>query len=418
MNNLKNDVYNSVISLHKKTGKEWIHLKEIYEEVSNLRNEELKNNGSSVSAILETHCISSDAFKGEEKFVIKEKGTGLYKVLYYDKLKVVENINIGETFTREQLMSTFKISGQRGMMKTNSLNALVLTTSDNSVYEDSLVENGIMIYTGEGLEGDQKLSNGNKSLYESKDSNLPVYLFTKNKERKYTFEGEVELDGKPYQVSEKDINEEDRLVWKFPLRVQYSEDSDYEKDETINKFVHEIIEVENIEPGNYGLIYKDGLPNIRKYRKTGMKNQRTSKPDYITDQITKAKLGVINGKSVYEDEIKRMMELEAEQQVELMKKFFENKKENEGYDILSFEKDVNGEFIEKYIEVKSTKGNEGTPIDITADEIEFAKKHVDNYYLYRIIYSDREDRYVKVITGRELLDNFKLIPTTFKIYAN
>jgi len=44
-----------------------------------------------------------------------------------------------------------------------------------------------------------------------------------------------------------------------------------------------------------------------------------------------------------------------------MKKFFENKKEDEGYDALSFELDANDEYIEKYIEVKSLKGDESPP---------------------------------------------------------
>lgn len=55
-----------------------------------------------------------------------------------------------------------------------------------------------------------------------------------------------------------------------------------------------------------------------------------------------------------------------------MREFFENKKENESYDILTFEKNDNWEYIKKYIEVKSTKSNEGTQIDITIDEVKFA----------------------------------------------
>ena len=31
---LKKTVYNAVLTLHRKTGKEWLHLSEIYEEVS------------------------------------------------------------------------------------------------------------------------------------------------------------------------------------------------------------------------------------------------------------------------------------------------------------------------------------------------------------------------------------------------
>ena len=100
-----------------------------------------------------------------------------------------------------------------------------------------------------------------------------------------------------------------------------------------------------------------------------------------------------------------------------MDEFFKNKKENEGFDILSFKKEENGEYKEMYIEVKSTKENEGTPIDITSNEVEFAKEHIKDYYLYRIINSNTDQRYLKIVTGEELLSNYNFIPTSFKIYS-
>jgi len=89
-----------------------------------------------------------------------------------------------------------------------------------------------------------------------------------------------------------------------------------------------------------------------------------------------------------------------------MKDFFENKKENEGFDILSFELNSKGKYIEKYIEVKSTKGDESTPIDITDYEIDFAKKHINQYYIYRIIKCNSSDRYVKIVKGKDLFIKF------------
>ena len=65
------------------------------------------------------------------------------------------------------------------------------------------------------------------------------------------------------------------------------------------------------------------------------------------------------------------LKLDGKYQAELMEDFFKNKKENEGYDILSFELGENGDWIEKYIEVKSTKGSESTPIDITVWNFNF-----------------------------------------------
>lgn len=418
---MKDDVTKALLNLHDKTGKEWIELKLIYEEVEKIRGVPNANSGASIRRTLETYTRGFDTFKGEELYLSYGKGSGLYKSIAYDRMKFINNINIGDIFSRDQLMTVFKISGQSGMMKSNTVQCLVLTTAEsNGVYSDSGIENGTMIYTGEGLEGDQTLDKNNKTLYYAKENDLPVYLFSKDKNRKYTFEGKVEVYDTPYQVMEKDVNNNDRLVWKFPLRV-INEIKEETHDEKFDNLIFEIIELDNnleIEENTCDLVFKEGPLNIRKYRKTGNKISRKNKPDYIAEAIIKNKQGIQNEKVIYEAEIKRLMAEEAKEQVKLMEEFFKNKKENEGYDILTFELDENNQYIEKYIEVKSTKGSESTPIDITAEEIEFARKHIDNYLLYRIIYSDSDQRYVKVVKGEELFKNYNFVPTTYKIYSN
>ena len=337
-------------------------------------------------------------------------------------LREIDNrINVGEIFSRKQLMEMFKISGQSGIMKTNALNCLVLITSENNgVYADSGIENGTIMYTGEGLRGDQQLNKNNKSIYESKQTGLPMYLFSKDKARNYIFEGKVELCGVPYQITEKDKEGNDRLVWKFPLKIIYSEDVDLNEDDRLQQVANEVARIEeeieeNIEQDTIEL--KEGTLKIRKYRRTGIRQKRTSKPDYIAEEIIKSKQGIINETTIFKQERKRLLEEGANEQVEKMDEFFENKKENEGFVVLSFEKDENGEYKEKYIEVKSTKENEGTPIDITSNEIEFAKEHVKDYYLYRIVNSNTNQRYLKIVTGEELFSNYSFIPTSFKIYS-
>lgn len=424
MSTLREIVYNSVIAIHRRTGKEWIPLKEIYEEVDKNRDVGINNGGASVRAALETHSALSEVFSGTEEYILKEKGSGLYKSIYYDQIVFVNNITIGDVFTREQLMAIFKISGQSGIMKTNTLNCLVLVTlGGDGVYEDGLVENGLITYTGEGLTGDQTLNKNNKTIYESKEKDMPIYLFSKDKNRRYTFEGRVELNGEPYQVTEKDIEDKDRLVWKFPLKVVTSEEK--ELDEKVKEVSYQIVEIENKIYSEYDeeqneLQFVEGNVNIRKYRKTDRKIKRNSKPDYVAEEVVKSIQGEINEKKIYEQELERLMKEEADEQVKIMEEFFKNKKENEGYDILSFELDNNGEYIEKYIEVKSTKSGEGTPIDISADEIDFAMKHIDNYYLYRIYNSDSKNPQYKIISGKDLLQNsiYNLIPSMYKIYLN
>ncbi len=419
MATLVEDTRRAVIELHEETKKEWISLKEIYQKVEEIRKKPNANNGASIRAALETHCKSSDAFRGEELYILKEKGSGLYKSIYYDAINIIDNMTIGDIFTRDQLMSLFKISGQSGMMKTNTLNALVLTTSEESIYGDSSIENGTIQYTGEGQEGDQTITKNNKTLFYSKDNNLPVYLFTKDKKRRYIFEGRVELYDKPYQVQENDKNGKERLVWKFPLKVIYSENNMV--DESIKDISYEIVEISNNiqTDDNKDIIYDESPLELRKYRKNDIdrKINRTKKPDYIAEELVKTKQGELNEKVIYERELQKMMELEAKEEVERMEEFFKNRNDSEGYDILSFEQQEDGSLKEIYIEVKSTKGNEGTPIDITDNELEFAKKHIDQYYLYRIYNSDKKNKTLKIVTGKELLKNYIFVPSSYKIYS-
>lgn len=418
---MKEDITKALMQLHEKTGKEWIDLKSIYQEVENIRGVPNANGGASIRRTLETHTKGFNVFKGVELYMSYEKGSGLYKSCAYDRYKFINNINIGDCFSLDQLMKIFKISGQSGMMKTNLLNALVLITSENNgIYDDSIVENGTIQYTGEGQIGEQTITKNNKTLFYSRESGIPIYLFSKDNKKRYTFEGRVVLYNDPYQVSENDINGNERLVWKFPLRVVYQE-NDVE-DSKVREISYDIVEIENkffseVDGEQSELKYVEGPLDIRKYRKTGKHVQRSSKPDFIAQEIIKNKQGIINEKNIYETEKQRLYEEKAYEQIKLMEEFFINKKENEGFDILSFEKDKTGQYIEKYIEVKSTKGNEGTPIDITVDEINFAKSHIDNYYLYRIIYSDSDKRYLKIVKGKELLENYNFVPVTFKIYS-
>ena len=127
--------------------------------------------------------------------------------------------------------------------------------------------------------------------------------------------------------------------------------------------------------------------------------------------------GNINEKKVYEIELKKIDLMNAKKQKKLMQNFFENKKDNEGYDILTFELDKKGKFIKKYIEVKSTKAGENTPFILTANELKFAIDNKDNYYIYRIYNSDSDNPQYKIISGNDLLNEYINIPTEYIIYG-
>ena len=431
MSILNEYIIKTMIKIHREECKEWIPLKEIYNKVEEARGVPNVNKGSSIRRTIEYYCSKCKYFKEnkkkEELYILKEKGTGLYKYIYYDNIIKIENLKIGQIFTRDQIMSLFKVSGQSGIMKTNSLDALVLVSDEtNCIYEDSKINDGKLIYTGEGKKGDQKLIKNNRTLYDSEKDQLNIYLFTKDKNKIYTFEGQVKLYDKPYETFENDVDGKKRIVWKFPLQVVYCDEKRLEDKkklqiEKYSKLVNEVKKIEDdikINSGKQELVFVNEPLKLRRYRKSSERRKviRKRKPDFIADEIIKTNQGIVNENDVFENEIQKMEKLKAYDKIKIMREFFDNKKENEGFDVLSFELNEDGEYIEKYIEVKSTKGEESTPIDITDNELDFAEVHIDQYYLYRIIKCDSEDRYVKVVKGKELFKNYSFIPTTYKIY--
>ena len=120
----------------------------------------------------------------------------------------------------------------RGMNKCNKTNCLVLTSDQNvgRIYGDTFKDDYV-IYTGEGLEGDQKLIRNNKTLAKSNENHLPVHLFVRliDDNGLYTYYGLVRLAGEIYTEIENDKQNKPRKVLKFPLKrisqLQFDEEA-------------------------------------------------------------------------------------------------------------------------------------------------------------------------------------------------
>ena len=132
-------------------------------------------------------------------------------------MKIEEFIK-GHIYNREDLRSAFGGSFYRGMNKCNKTNTLVLISkhTSNRIYGD-LFQNNQLIYTGEGQKGDQTYTGANKDLLNSRELDLPVYLFVVFKNQQYTYYGRVHLNGEPYFEDELDVDGRNRKVIRFPL---------------------------------------------------------------------------------------------------------------------------------------------------------------------------------------------------------
>ena len=166
-------------------------------------------------------------------------------------MKMTRPLIINEIVNNQELCEVFLCAPQGGMRKSNRTNTLTLISDKTKLYDDRVVGD-IYHYTGMGQTGDQKMAGQNLTLAESESNGVEIHFFEVMKPREYTYRGQVELAGEPYQDQQKDQDGRQRLVWVFPLRLKDSDakfsklpSATHDKQELQDEF-EEIQQVENL----------------------------------------------------------------------------------------------------------------------------------------------------------------------------
>lgn len=133
------------------------------------------------------------------------------------------NLEIGASIDNSMLAEIFKCGTQGGMRRSLKTNSLVLVSDHvDPLYHDRW-EGNTFHYTGMGLTGDQDINFAqNKTLSNSATNGVDVFLFEKRRVNEYSYVGQVELAGAPYQERQKDSQRQIRQVWVFPLQLSTS----------------------------------------------------------------------------------------------------------------------------------------------------------------------------------------------------
>ena len=144
----------------------------------------------------------------------------------------LEQIKIGDIHTKQEIKDIFGGSIFSGMSRSHETNSLLLFSKDHqgNPYNDRYINN-VLHYTGTGATGDQKLESANRVLYNSDTNGVNVFLFVGTDDNKYRFKGPVQLAAEPYTTTEPDNQNNDRLVWKFPLKEKYNDSSNVNLDQ-------------------------------------------------------------------------------------------------------------------------------------------------------------------------------------------
>ena len=134
--------------------------------------------------------------------------------------KIYLPIKPGTIISNQELCEIFLCSPQGGMRRSRKTNSLVIITSMiGSTYQD-VWNDDILLYTGMGQKGDQKLDKyQNKTLNEIQANKVSVHYFEKYESNNYYYIGEMEKADNPYQSYQCDNEGNNRKVWIFPLKT-------------------------------------------------------------------------------------------------------------------------------------------------------------------------------------------------------
>ena len=141
------------------------------------------------------------------------------------KLKKISSIilNPGDSITNDQLTEIFEVGNMGGIRYSTKNNILILLTTNSNDYNDEINDSEVVIYTGEGKQGDQLMIRGNERIRNSKNSTVLLFreIHQEPGMRKrgaldniYTFVGVVSYLKHYFQ------NEDNRKVIKFVLEIK------------------------------------------------------------------------------------------------------------------------------------------------------------------------------------------------------
>ncbi len=133
----------------------------------------------------------------------------------------IEQLKAGTILDNQKLCEIFGCSTQGGMRRSHKTNTLVIVSNHiKSIYDDRWFGD-IFHYTGMGQKGDQSLDFAqNKTLAESDNNGVGVYLFEVFIDKKYSYIGQVELSSPPYFEKQPDEGGNIRNACVFPLKLK------------------------------------------------------------------------------------------------------------------------------------------------------------------------------------------------------
>ncbi|MBI9008984.1 MAG: HNH endonuclease [Tenericutes bacterium] len=130
----------------------------------------------------------------------------------------VSDFIVGGTYTNAEIRFGFRCTYMGGIRPSNKTNTIVVIANHSkSLYEDKRKGN-TLLYTGQGMLGDQQMKGKNLSLKNAKADGRSIHLFELYIDKEYIYRGEVVVDGEIQHGEQPDEKNVLRKVIVFPLK--------------------------------------------------------------------------------------------------------------------------------------------------------------------------------------------------------
>lgn len=130
-------------------------------------------------------------------------------------------LKAGDTIDNDTLRAIFRCSAQGTMRRSLRTSSLVLISDHTKLAGEDTWIGKTYHFTGRGHDGDQggPAVHQNKTLAESAENGVRLWLFEVFSEGQYMFVGEVSLADSPYRSRQPDSEKNLHDVWIFPLKL-------------------------------------------------------------------------------------------------------------------------------------------------------------------------------------------------------
>jgi hypothetical protein len=164
-----------------------------------------------------------------------------------------------------------------------------------------------------------------------------------------------------------------------------------------------------------GILHEESPPERSQLKNNGLPTrqfQSTKSPDYAKRDAANRNLGRAGELLVIAHEKSRLLRAGRTRLAEMVEHTADVEGEGAGFDVRSFHLDG----TPKFIEVKTTRGDERTEFYASRNEVHFSQKNPHTFYLYRVYDFDGSTGTATFYVIKGALDdgNFSLVPTMFR----